>query len=114
MPDQIDKSQLDEIVKDYRQAKRSLLLLDYDGTLAEFYDSPKQAKPATGVMELLANLAGDSSNTVVLISGRDQRTLNSWFSELDVELVAEHGAFVKKNGAWSEVPGISRQWVSSV
>jgi trehalose 6-phosphate synthase/phosphatase len=39
---------------------------------------------------------------VVISSGRDSDFLDKWFSELDLNLAAEHGAFYKEHGKWQE------------
>ena len=98
----------------YRAAKKRLLLLDYDGTLAEFADEPAQAKPTSEIIELLRKLSTDTKNTVMILSGRDAKTLDEWFGKLPIGLVAEHGAFVKKNSEWNKVEGALSAWQSKV
>jgi len=39
---------------------------------------------------------------VVINSGRDAEFLDKWFSGLNLNLAAEHGAFFKENGKWHE------------
>lgn len=51
-------------------AKKRLLLLDYDGTLAPFRVQRDQAFPYTGVSELLSEICNDRLSRVVIISGR--------------------------------------------
>jgi trehalose 6-phosphate synthase/phosphatase len=87
------------IAKDYRKARSRLILLDYDGTLIGFFARPGDAKPDPELLELLGKLVQDDRNTVVLISGRDARTLAEWMGEIGVDLVAEHGAQVKHFGS---------------
>jgi trehalose 6-phosphate synthase/phosphatase len=41
-------------------------------------------------------LSTDPNTTLTIISGRDPATLGEWFSSLSVNLIAEHGAAVKK------------------
>ena len=48
----------------------SLLLLDYDGTLAPFQDDRMQARPWSGVTERLERLNALPSVQLVLITGR--------------------------------------------
>jgi trehalose 6-phosphate synthase/phosphatase len=46
-----------------------------------------------------------------LISGRKHENLDTWFDEHDIDLVAEHGAWFKKQGTkWHRLPGLSAQW----
>ncbi len=51
-------------------ARRRLLLLDYDGTLAPFRVERDQAFPYTGVPELLGEICRNQLSRVVIISGR--------------------------------------------
>lgn len=87
-----------EIVATYRQAENRLLLLDYDGTLRPFTNDPDAAKPSPRLQLLLAHLAADPRNTVVIISGRRPSNLDDWFSGLGLHFVAEHGAFYRERG----------------
>jgi trehalose 6-phosphate synthase/phosphatase len=92
-------SQINEMIADrYRRSEKRLLFLDYDGTLIEFYDNPLFAKPDESLLQLIAELAADSRNTVVLISGRKYETLQDWFGHMHLNIVAEHGAWIKRVG----------------
>ncbi|GAB6154676.1 bifunctional alpha,alpha-trehalose-phosphate synthase (UDP-forming)/trehalose-phosphatase [Desulfosporosinus burensis] len=81
----------------FRRADRRLLLLDYDGTLVPFTDNPEQAKPDQELLELLKELTNTNTD-VVVISGRDRATLETWLGFLNITLVAEHGAWIKRRG----------------
>jgi trehalose 6-phosphate synthase/phosphatase len=83
------------IVTAYKQAKHRLLLLDYDGTLISLKPHPSLARPTPAILALLRRLSREPSTKVVLISGRDQQTLEAWFGHLPVTLAAEHGSFLK-------------------
>ncbi len=99
----------------YRAATRRLLLLDYDGTLAPFTRDPAAAVPAPRVREVLERLAADPANTVVVVSGRDARTLEAWFDGAPLGLVAEHGAKVREiGGEWSAPSVPSTSWKQRV
>jgi len=100
-----------KLVSDYRTSKRRLLLLDYDGTLIPFRDRPEDAKPDSGLLELIKRLTEDKKNDVVIISGRDKNTLENWFRGLNTGLVSEHGAWTKKNGkTWQSVEPLTSEW----
>lgn len=81
----------------FHRANRRLLLLDYDGTLVPFTDSPDQAKPDQELLDLLKILT-DTNTEIVIISGRDRTTLETWLGFLNITLVAEHGAWLKRRG----------------
>ncbi len=103
------------IRKQYQQAKRRLLILDYDGTLVGFKPVPEQAVPDKNLHELLEDLANDPKNHLVIISGRKQEQLNQWFGKMDCTLVAEHGVWRKDPGGdWKVRPGLSDHWQDQV
>jgi trehalose 6-phosphate synthase/phosphatase len=85
-----------ELVDRYRSSKRRLLLLDYDGTLAPIERTPDKAKPSNRVIRLLKQLAAVPKNTVVVISGRDRDNLENWLGMLPIDLIAEHGTWVRR------------------
>jgi trehalose 6-phosphate synthase/phosphatase len=99
------------LIADYQAGARRLLFLDYDGTLVPFAPRPEQAPPTAEVLDLLAGLAADPANDVVLISGRDKETLESWFGTLPIDMVAEHGVWVReRNDGWHMVQRLSDEW----
>jgi trehalose 6-phosphate synthase/phosphatase len=97
---------------DYLQAKKRLLLLDYDGSLAPFAADYRNAKPSKSLIKLLEKLISDKTNDVVIISGRTAEDLDRWFGSLQVNLVAEHGVATKKNGnkTWQSVEKNDTDW----
>ena len=84
-----------EILDMYRKAVRRVIFLDYDGTLVPFSKIPELAVPGAQTINQLKALAAKSGNSVVLISGRDKNFLEEWFGNVNVNLIAEHGAFKK-------------------
>src|SRR5690606_11020475 len=94
----VSEAILDQIQDSYRQANRRLIFLDYDGTLVNFTDDPGDAAPDAALINLLAGLAKDTRNRIVLISGRKRDTLDEWFPGLNLDMVAEHGAWIKMQG----------------
>ncbi|MFQ5905415.1 MAG: bifunctional alpha,alpha-trehalose-phosphate synthase (UDP-forming)/trehalose-phosphatase [bacterium] len=100
-----------KLVSDYRTSNRRLLLLDYDGTLIPFQERPEEARPDRGLLALIKGLAKDKKNDVVIVSGRDKNTLENWFGGLNVGLVSEHGAWIKKNGkTWQSAEPLTSEW----
>jgi trehalose 6-phosphate synthase/phosphatase len=104
---QLTGDTLDTLLAQYKKAKRRLLLLDYDGTLVGFTARPEAAVPDDELLQLLDTLAHDSKNTIVIISGRDHDSLEVWLGDLNVNLVAEHGARIRLAGddGWEMEPG---------
>ncbi len=104
---------VDKLLKDYRNSSKRLLLLDYDGTLVPHADDPRKVEPDEELIEILAKLSSDQRNTVVIVSGRDKKTLEKWFKNLNVDLVAEHGAAIRKNGEWKSIESTD-DWKESI
>jgi trehalose 6-phosphate phosphatase len=61
----------ERFLKTVAEAQRSLLLLDYDGTLAPFRRERDQAFPYPGSAQLLEEIVRSGHTRVVIISGRD-------------------------------------------
>ncbi|MBC7363283.1 MAG: bifunctional alpha,alpha-trehalose-phosphate synthase (UDP-forming)/trehalose-phosphatase [Candidatus Aminicenantes bacterium] len=103
--------QQEALVRDYRQARSRILFLDYDGTLVPFASDPRVVKPDEGLLELLRKLSSDPKNEVVIISGRDRKTLEEWFAGLEIGLVAEHGVWLKrKSKPWRMLKPLENNW----
>jgi trehalose 6-phosphate synthase len=77
------------------------LLLDLDGTLIPFAPSLDQARPDQELLDLFADLSATSGVTVAIVSGRPREVLDHDFAHLtEVLLVAEHGGWRRRHGAW--------------
>jgi trehalose 6-phosphate synthase/phosphatase len=98
----IGECSLKEIKQLYKKATKRLIILDYDGTLVPIEKNPELAIPDKRLIDTLKLLAADKRNHLVISSGRDAEFLDKWFSELDLNLAAEHGAFFKEHGKWHE------------
>jgi len=104
-----------DMIEKYANAASRLLLLDYDGTLVPFADSPEKARPGAKLIETLKKLSSVPENEVVIISGRERRTLENWFKGIKVSLVAEHGAWVRENECeWKALKPLKNDWKSHI
>lgn len=101
---EIDEQIEEAILKKYRQSKNRFLFLDYDGTLVDFVSNPKDARPDQELLDLIQSLTTQEGTQVVLISGRDKETLGTWWREVPVPLIAEHGVWMRP---------ASKEWVLS-
>lgn len=93
-----------KLLRQFKKAKKRLLLLDYDGTLRGFvstHDS-RQGAPPKALLRLIRSLTALPNTKVCIISGRPRDVLEAWFDGLPVVLAAEHGAWVKHDGEWSQ------------
>ncbi len=104
-----------KLIDEFRDSRRALLLLDYDGTLVPLSAKPAETKPGSKLMGVLQKLAENPRNEVVLMSGRDKESLDRWFGDLDVSLVAEHGVWLKeKGGQWEAIETLSSDWKKEI
>ena len=103
------------IEEEYEYSARRIIFLDYDGTLVGFHTNIEMASPDEELYSVLRDLSADPANTIVLISGRKQETMEKWFGHLRIDLVAEHGVWQKKIGQdWYQLPGLSSAWKQDV
>jgi len=63
--------QIDSLLKAVASSRQSLLMLDYDGTLAPFRKNREQAFPYAGISSVLQEILRTTNTRVVIISGRD-------------------------------------------
>ncbi|MBN2520673.1 MAG: bifunctional alpha,alpha-trehalose-phosphate synthase (UDP-forming)/trehalose-phosphatase, partial [Bacteroidales bacterium] len=103
------------VINNYKQAKKRIIFLDYDGTLVGFKSKPEQAFPDDELFNLLDILSKDPLNKLVLISGRDKGSLNNWFNSRKYTLIAEHGVWIKKIGQeWELIEPLDNEWKETV
>ncbi len=115
MAKHVNDDLLEQFKSKMEKSSNRVLFLDYDGTLVGFKSNIDEAAPDEALFKLLDDLIADERNTVVIISGRNQKTLQQWFGHLPIDMIAEHGAWIKKkNGDWENIPNLSDKWKSSV
>lgn len=106
---------LADLVEKYHQARRRLLLLDYDGTLVPFEGRPEAASPRAELLDLIQQISKDKTTEVVIISGRTRNTLQLWFKNLPIHLIAEHGVWIKKAGKeWRLIKPLRNDWKGQI
>lgn len=106
----VDKHVAKEIRKDYIIKDERFFFLDYDGTLTGFKDSPEKAVPDKTLIKLIGKLSEKPQNKVVIVSGRNRDQLEKWFGKLNIDLVAEHGCVIRREGSWSDLAQVSDDW----
>jgi trehalose 6-phosphate synthase/phosphatase len=94
----IDNQLSEEIKHAYKQSEERLIFLDYDGTLVGFNENPDDSKPDQELMEILERLTKDKNNHIVIISGRGRQSLEEWMKPYSLDIVAEHGVWIKRMG----------------
>ena len=106
---------LTTLIQQYRTAARRALLLDYDGTLVPFAAEPRLAQPDAELLEVLTALASDPANELTIVSGRPRHTLENWFGQLPISLIAEHGVWLRnKNSEWRILKTMTNDWKERV
>lgn len=99
------------IARKYNNSKRRLILLDYDGTLIGFRNEPEKAVPDSELLELIERLTASEKNEVYIVSGRDHKTLGTWFGASRANLIAEHGFYKKRCFQdWAIASGATTKW----
>lgn len=82
-------------------APKFALVTDLDGSLVPFDVDPERAAPSPAVVRILDELAGLPDTLVVVASGRRQQDLERFFGRHPrIELVAEHGLWIREHGVW--------------
>jgi len=105
----------EKLTIEFKNANKRIIFLDYDGTLVPYSVSFKLVKPDQNLLKTLGSLSADERNEIVLISGRDRDTLQNWFAELNIGLVAEHGAWIKERGGrWKTIKPLTDEWKSRI
>lgn len=104
-----------ELVTRFNKAEKRAIFLDYDGTLVNFKNDPQAASPDEELHELITQLEEDKRNTVTIISGRDRDTLQKWLGNHQVNLIVEHGVWLKKlDEDWQMLDNISSSWKPTI
>jgi trehalose 6-phosphate synthase/phosphatase len=99
----------------YLQSNKRIIFLDYDGTLVGFNANINLASPDADLYETLENLCSDPANKIVLVSGRSHESLEEWFGNTALDIIAEHGAWQKKHSSeWTKMPGLTDAWKQEV
>jgi len=109
------KAVTDQISKDYAAAADRFIFLDYDGTLVGFNGNIDKASPDEELYRILERLSADTTNKVVIVSGRRHQTLEEWFGHMQLDLIAEHGAWQKHyQEEWKSLPLLTDVWKHEV
>jgi trehalose 6-phosphate phosphatase len=94
----------------------TVLLLDYDGTLAPIARVPEEARVPAPMKSLLRRLSRSSRVTVALISGRPLANLRQLVGVRNLAYVGNHGLEMWHRGRCTSVavPGRSREALSRI
>ncbi len=77
------------------------VICDLDGTLLPFVATPSESQLPPELAELLSGLAALPGLVLAIVSGRPREDLERLLAGVpDVWLVAEHGGWSRRGGAW--------------
>lgn len=109
-------AELTELAERIMKARSRLFLLDYDGTLVPFAETPELAAPDPQLKELLRLLAMKPRTNVHVVSGRQHETLERWLGALPIGLHAEHGYWARnaRSKRWEPLHHQSVEWKQQV
>jgi trehalose 6-phosphate synthase/phosphatase len=105
----------ERLLADYRRAGLRLLFLDYDGTLVPIVRHYAQAAPDGEALKILEALCADSRNRLVIVTGRDRKTISDWIRVPHCAFIAEHGAWLKdRDGEWAKSKPLDAEWKGQI
>ena len=101
-----------EIIREYRNTKKHLFLLDFDKSL---FNNTKEIERNKEFLKLMEDLSQEPQNEVVILSERDKKFLERIFGKLEVSLVAENGLWIKeKNSHWKISQHLNTNWKDEI
>lgn len=120
------------------KSRQRWLFLDYDGTLIPFYDKPENragglfqkffgvlSERITGaenqfrlhseLRRSLKRITKIKNTRVVICSGRSRQYLESIFQGLGLDIIAEHGAWIRRRGTgWLSTASMPGRWKDQI
>ncbi|MBZ9628959.1 bifunctional alpha,alpha-trehalose-phosphate synthase (UDP-forming)/trehalose-phosphatase [Psychroflexus sp. CAK1W] len=113
--EKVDKNVKALFIEKLRSDEKKIMFLDYDGTLVNFTNNPQDAKPDKELFSILENLHVIEHLKLVLISGRDKKTLNKWFGHTPYTLVSDHGVSMRiENEEWKTTERLKTDWMDDI
>jgi trehalose 6-phosphate synthase/phosphatase len=97
-----------------RCSEKRLFLLDFDGTLVDIASEVAVAVPSDDILNLLNRLADIQGNRIVIITGRSRETIEHLFRNMNIDMVAEHGAILRERGTWKNLSGNNTEWKEKI
>src|SRR5690606_16198748 len=111
----IDEPIIKVFKSSFKSAKKRILFLDYDGTLVSFRSRPHDGVPDEDLKSLLGSLSEKAR--IVIISGQTRKTLEKWFGDLEVDLIAEHGVWLRRADVgedWQAYAEVDNSWKADI
>ena len=87
-----------ELKEQFQESSKRLLLLDYDGTLAEIQNLPLAAAPDQELREIMERITKLPDTDIAIVTGRKRQEIEDWMGKYPVIISAEHGLWVRMVG----------------
>ncbi|RDV14967.1 bifunctional alpha,alpha-trehalose-phosphate synthase (UDP-forming)/trehalose-phosphatase [Pontibacter diazotrophicus] len=111
----LDDATIQEMNDAYDSASSRLFFLEYDGALVDYRNRPLMARPDDDLMELLERLSSNKKNRVVVVSSREKATMQDWLGHLNIDIIAEHGVWIKQRGTgWQTMLSLLDDWKKDI
>src|SRR5204862_4930550 len=82
--------------------------------LIPFAPNPDDARPGAALIALLAEIADEPGVTLAVVSGRPRETLETFFPDRSLLLVAEHGGWRRDAGAWQPAVDVAPEEIEDL
>jgi trehalose 6-phosphate synthase/phosphatase len=103
-----------EIIERYKNATNRLILLDYDGTLVNFTSIPNTAILTEEITMIIRKLVRNPNTELFIITGRSHNDIDRFLNHIPINIIAEHGAIIKKDGQWKNQIKVSNKWKKTI
>ncbi len=111
----LDELSLEKMLMSFSKANHRLIFLDYDGTLMGFHADPRDARPDEELRGIIKKLTKEEKNRVIIISGRDKDTLQEWLGDQQVDIIAEHGVWMREyKKDWQTITAMKNDWKKEI
>ena len=110
----MDNKKYAEITERYKNATNRLILLDYDGTLVNFTSIPNTAILTEEITMIIRKLVRNPNTELFVITGRSHDDIDRFLNHIPINIIAEHGAIVKKDGQWKNQIKASNKWKKAI
>jgi trehalose 6-phosphate synthase/phosphatase len=109
----MDSKDYEEINERYKNATNRLILLDYDGTLVNFTSIPDRAILTEEITLIIRKLVRNPNTELFIITGRSH-DIDRFLNHIPINIIAEHGAIMKKDGRWKNQIKASNRWKKAI
>ncbi|WP_187264113.1 bifunctional alpha,alpha-trehalose-phosphate synthase (UDP-forming)/trehalose-phosphatase [Pontibacter beigongshangensis] len=111
----LDEATFQEMSDAYQNASTRLFFLEYDGALMDYQADPSTMKPDAELYQLLSSLSASQKNRVVIVTSRDKDRMQEWLGELNLDIIAEHGVWIKqRDKGWRTMMSLLDTWKSDI